>query len=246
MRRFGWITLFVLSAFALAVTMFRPQATLAEAPQPVQRTLQVSGQGSLTVKYDTAQIRVGFSAVEDNAATAYTTMSTSMDGVVAALKKAGVKEEDLQTGMFSLNEEWDYNKDGRQLRGYRVENMLTVTTRDLTKVGDLIQVAMGAGANKLNGVSFSIKDTDKLLDQALDLAVEDAKAKAERVAGKLGAKIVGVYNITVMDSGRSPVRYDSYAGVAYEAKAMAVPAAPVFGGTTDYQATVSVTFEISN
>ncbi|HWI60487.1 MAG TPA: SIMPL domain-containing protein [Symbiobacteriaceae bacterium] len=245
MRRIGWITLFVLSAFALAVTMFRPQTTLAETQQPVQRTLDVSGRGSLTVKYDTAQIRVGFSSVMESAGAAYNAMGTSMDKVVSAMKTAGIKEDDLQTGQFTMNEEWDYNQAGRQWRGYRVTNTLVITTHDLTKVADLIQQAIAAGANNLQGVSFSVKDTDKLLEQALDLAVDDAKAKAERVASKLGAKVVGVYRVTVMDGGRGPVMYDSGAGgVAYAKAEMAAPAAPVFGGTTEYTAQVSVTFEI--
>ncbi|HWI51617.1 MAG TPA: SIMPL domain-containing protein [Symbiobacteriaceae bacterium] len=246
MRRFGWITLFVLSAFALAVTMFRPVTTLAETQQPIQRTLDVTGRGTLTVKYDTAQIRVGFSSLEENVTTAYNSMGSAMEKVAGSLKSAGVKEDDLQTGMFTLNEEWDYTQNGRNFKGYRVENYLTVTTHDLTKVADLIQIAINAGANRLQGVNFSVKDTDKLVDQALDLAVTDAKAKAERVADRLGAKVVGVYRISVQDGGRGPVMYQAAdSGMAYpSAKMAAAPAAPVFGGTTEYTATVSVTFEI--
>jgi uncharacterized protein len=246
MRRFGWMTLFVLAAFAFAVTMFKPQTTLAETQEPIQRTLDVTGRGTLTIKYDTAQIRVGFSSLEAEAGKAYTAMGTSMDGVVAALKKAGIKEDDLQTGMFTMNEEYDYTQNGRQFKGYRVENHLTVTTHDLAKVGDLIQVAVGAGANRLMGVSFSVKDTDKLLEQALDLAVDDAKAKAERVAGKLGAKVAGVYRISVMDGGRSAVMYEQAMGASYDGAkmAMAAPAPQVFSGTGEYTATVSVTFEL--
>ncbi|HYF92753.1 MAG TPA: SIMPL domain-containing protein [Symbiobacteriaceae bacterium] len=245
MRRIGWIALFVLSAFALAVTMFRPETTLAETQAPIQRTLDVTGTGKLTVKYDTAQIRIGFTAIEANAATAYGNMGTSMDKVAEAFKNAGVKEDDLQTGMFTLNEEYDYTQNGRLFKGYRVTNTLTVTTHDLKKVADLIQVGVNAGANQLQGVSFSIKDTDKLVDEALDLAIADAKAKAERVADKLGVKVVGVYRINVMDGGRGPVMYDSPASISYaKAEMAASPAAPVFGGTTEYSASVSVTFEI--
>ncbi|MDF2628443.1 MAG: hypothetical protein K0R39_2274 [Symbiobacteriaceae bacterium] len=246
MRRFGWITLFVVLAFAVAVTMFRPQTTLAETKEPVQRTLDVTGRGTLTVKYDTAQIRVGFSSLEVDAAKAYSAMGSSMEGVVASLKKAGVKEDDLQTGMFTLNEEYDYSQNGRQFKGYRIENSLTVTTHDLTKVGSLIQVAVNAGANRIQGITFSVKDTDKLLEQALDLAVEDAKAKAERVAGKLGAKVAGVYRISVQDGGRSAVMYEQSMGMSGDgfAKMAAAPMAEVYSGTGEYTATVSVTFEL--
>jgi uncharacterized protein YggE len=246
MRRFGWITLFVLTAFAVAVTLFQPRATLADTQTPLQRTLDVTGRGTLTVKYDTANITLGFTELKDAATEAYSVTGTSMDKVVSALKDAGVKEDDMKTGTFTLNEEWDYTQNGRVFKGYRVNNTLIVTTHDLTKVAGLIQQAVAAGANSLQGISFSVKDTDALVDQALDLAVDDAKAKAERVAGRLGAKVVGVIRINVQDNGRGPVPYMADTAVAsgMSMKAAAAAPAPVFGGTTEYSATVSVTFEL--
>jgi len=75
--------------------------------------------------------------------------------------------------------------------------------------------------------------------------VEDAKAKAERVASKLGAKVVGVYRISINDGGRGPIMYDAGMGFAPEGKMAAAPmAVPVFSGTGEYTASVSVTFEI--
>lgn len=245
MRRYGFMALFLLAAFAVAATMFTPKATLAETPAPIQRTLDVTGTGKLTVKPDTAEITLGVSELKSAATDAYSAMSTSMDQIVATLKKSGVKEEEIKTGSFSIYAEYDWTKEGGQsLKGWRATNTLIVTTTKLDQVAALIQATVAAGSNQIQGVRFYVKNTDALLNQALDLAVEDAKAKAERVADKLGAKIVGVYRISVMDGGRGAVAYDSRMEGAYTKEMAAAPAAPVFGGTSDYTAMVSVTFEL--
>lgn len=245
MRRFGFVTLFLLAAFALAATMFQPKASLAETPQPVQRTLDVSGTGKLTVKYDTAEVTLGVSELKPAAGEAYSAMSNSMDKIVNVLKKAGIKEEDIKTGTFNLNAEYDW-KDGTQnLRGFRSTNTLIITTNKLDQVATLIQAAVEAGSNQLQGVRFYVKDTDALLNQALDLAVDDAKAKADRVAKRLGTEVVGVYRISVADGGRTPVMFErGMEGAKYMADVAGAPAAQVFSGTGEYTATVSVTFEI--
>lgn len=245
MRRYGFVALFLLAAFALAATMFQPKASLAETPQPIQRTLDVTGTGKLTVKYDTAEITLGVSELKPAAGEAYSAMSTSMDKIVAVLKKAGVKDEEIKTGTFNLNVEYDWPKEGgQQVRGYRSTNTLIITTKNLDKVAELIQACVEAGSNQLQGVRFYVKDTDALLNQALDLAVDDAKAKGERVAKRLGAKIVGVYRISVNDGGRAPVMFERAMDGAKYAMEAAAPAAQVFSGTGEYTATVSVTFEL--
>ncbi|HYG58623.1 MAG TPA: SIMPL domain-containing protein [Symbiobacteriaceae bacterium] len=242
LRRFGFIALMVVGALVMSVALFQPKSISAETPAPIQRTLDVTGQGKLTVKYDTAEITLGFSEVHETATGAYSAMGGAMDKVSNAVKAKGVKEDDIRTGALNLTQEWDWTKEGgRVLKGYRATNTIVITTQKLESAAELIQTAVESGANEIQGVRFTIKNTDALMNQALDLAVADAKAKAERVAGKLDAKIVGVYKVSVMDGGRSPIVYD--APMAMEAKAMAV-SVPVFGGTGEYSAMVSVTFEI--
>jgi uncharacterized protein YggE len=245
MRRYGYIVALLIGAFVLAATVFRPQTLLAETPTPPTKTLDVTGKGTLTVKYDTAEITLGVTELKETANAAYDAMGAAMDGVVKTMKTAGVKDDEIKTGVLSLNAEYDW-KDGTQtLRGFRATNTVTITTQRLDQVANLIQDAVNAGSNQLQGVRFKIKDTDKLLDQALDAAVDDAKSKAERVATRLGAKVGGVLRVSIQDQGGGPIMYDAYradgAGVAYAAKAAP---APVFSGTTDYTATVSVTFEL--
>ncbi|HEY3366871.1 MAG TPA: SIMPL domain-containing protein [Symbiobacteriaceae bacterium] len=243
----SWAAVLVLSVLLVGAVVFRPHASLADntasAPTPNPRTLDVTGQGKLTAKYDTAAIALGFTTQRDMPTAAYQDMSDAMNKVVVALKAMGIKDDDLKTGTFSLNAQYDWNNGSQKLVGYQSTNTLTITTQALDKVPALMEAAVSAGANQIQGVSFSIKNTDELLNQALDEAVADARAKADRVAGKLGTQVIGVLKVVVQDNGRAPIFYE---GMAADSRAMKVAAAPapVFSGSGDYSANVSVTFEL--
>ncbi len=244
MKKFALVP--VLLAALLLVTALFPSPSNAEASttgSEPSRTISVTGQGRLTVKPDTATITFGVSEVKPTPSEAYTALSASLNKIAPAIKSMGLKDEQIQTSMFNLNAEYNWTQDkGQQLVGYRSTTTLTITTQNLDQVAGLIQTAVEAGANQLNGVSFSVKDTDKLLEQALDMAVDDAKAKAERVASRLGAQVVRVMTINVMDNG-TPMYVDR---AMDEAKAMMAGAAPapVFSGESSFSASVSVVFEI--
>lgn len=221
-----------------------PNTSLAAEPEASERTLSVTGQGRLDVTPDTAVITIGVSELKSSPTEAYSALSTSINKISEGLKAEGVKEEQIQTSIFSLNAEYTWTQDkGQVFTGYRATNTLSITTQDLNRVADLIQVAVDAGANDLRGVSFSVKDSDKLLEQALDLAVDDAKAKAERVAGRMGAKVARVQSISIQDQG-----LPMYRNVKAEAGMVAMDAAaapvPVYAGTNSFTASVYVVFEL--
>lgn len=243
MRRYrNWLVGLLLGAAMLTAFMFHPRATLAETPEP--GSLDVTGHGVMKVKYDQATINLGVTQLRETPTAAFNAMSEDMNKVAAALKAMGITEDQLKTGVLSLDAQYDWvQNEGQKLRGYRATNSITVTTQDLDKVATLIQTAVSNGANQLNGLSFSVKDTDALQNQALDLAVDDAKAKADRVAKRLGAVVAGPRRVTIQDAGR-PITYapTAYAGAM---KADAALPAPVFsGGTMEYSVTVSVTFDL--
>ncbi len=225
----------------------RPETTLASDPaQEEKRTLSVTGQGTIEAAYDTAIITIGVQEMMETADGAYQAMARDMDAVVNALKRMGIEEEQLKTGVFRLDAQYDWIENrGRVLKGYMATNTLTVTTQELEQVPALVQAAVEAGATNIQGIRFTVKDREALLNQALDAAVDDAKAKAERVAERLGAEVVGVYQVSVNDGGRGPVEYRDV-GIAGDAavRDMKVAPAPIFSGSTEYRATVSVTFEL--
>jgi uncharacterized protein YggE len=223
-----------------AALLGRPGVTLASDVTAAPRTVEVTGRGTVSMKYDTALVTFGVSAVKDSPSAAYDAMSASINSVVAAVQAEGVKAEDLKTGVLSLNAEYDWvQNEGQRLRGYRATNTITATTQQLDKVARLAQVAVAGGANQLQGISFTVKDLDAVIDQATDAAVDDARARAERVAKRLGTSVQGVMRVTVGDAGgfRPPVAYPT------SDKATSAPA-PVFSGTTEMTITVNATFEL--
>jgi uncharacterized protein YggE len=224
-----------------AAVLGRPGVTLAGDVNPAPRTVEVTGRGTVSIKYDTALVTFGVSAIKDSPSAAYDAMSASINSVVAAVQAEGVKADDLKTGVLSLNAEYDWvQNEGQRLRGYRATNTITLTTQQLDKVAKLAQVVVAGGANQLQGISFTVKNLDAVIDQATDAAVDDAKARADRVAKRLGTSVQGVMRVTVGDAG-GPPRPPIYA--AADAKATAAPA-PIFSGTSEMTITVNATFEL--
>lgn len=227
----------------LGAALFPATTTYAETDSTPTRTLSVTGQGRIELKPDTATISLGISQLKESPAEAYAAMSADLTKIAGAVTAMGVKEDQIQTGVFNLNAEYNWTQDkGQVLMGYRATTTLNISTRELDKVASLVQTAVEAGANQLNGINFHVKDTEKLVEQALDMAVDDARAKADQVAGRLDAKVVRVLNVSIQDNGMPIYRAmtDSVSGMAAE-KAVA---APVYGGTTTFSTSVHVTFEI--
>lgn len=237
----------------LGFAALRPAAAAAVIDQPVpirapieprvtsDRTLKVTGQGMVQVNYDTATITVGISALAKDPKGAYEAMSANINRVADQMKAAGIKEADLQTGTLSLYEEYNYTEKGRESVGYRANTTLAITTKDLNQVADLVQLAVASGANQLQGVRFSLDDQGEAVATALDVAVDDARQKAERLAQRLGTKIVGVASVEVMQS--APIVPYPMPEMA-RAGSVAMDAAQIYAGTETITATVSITFEL--
>lgn len=243
MRR--WIV--ILSVLVLALAAVGAGVGLAEDPAAkpqTQRTLDVSGRGTIKATPDTAIITVGVSSLADTATEAYRQTAKAANELAATLKQFGVKAEEIRTTELSLYPEYNWTQEkGQVLRGYRSATSLSVTTQDLEGVGLLVETMVGKGANSLQSIRFTVKDPEKLIEQATDLAVDNAMGKASRVANRMGTQVIGVLRVSVMDTGGSMERPMP---AAYETKsAMGADAAmPVFGGTSEYTVTISATFEI--
>ncbi len=236
-----WIAAIGLLVLALAA-WGRSQVTHAETPVAPQRTIDVVGKGTIEAKPDTAIITLGVTALADTPSAAFKEASKIMNQIADALTSQGVKEDDLKTSELNLGAEYNWTQEkGQVLKGYRATSNVTVTTQNLDQVPAYIEAAVAAGANQMSSLSFTVKDPEALMDQAMDLAADDAKAKAERVAKRMGSGISQVLRISVMDNSGS-VR----GPMAYEAKGMADGAAPmpVFGGTSQFTVTISATFEL--
>jgi uncharacterized protein len=213
---------------------------LAAAPvvsHAADRLVTVTGEASISVKPDTAIIRIGVTSQGKTAKEASEANAKEMTSVLAAIKANGIADRDIQTSRLSLQPQYDPNKGGTaRLLGFRVTNQLTVKIREIDKLPDFLDRTVAAGANEMSGIEFIVSEQSKLLDQASAEAIADARRKAELYAQAAGAKVGHVVAIT--DEGAnpppSPVKAFRAGG--------AVPVAP---GEQMLRAAVTVSYELT-
>ena len=160
------------------------------------RTIAVAGLGRASAKPNQAELRLGAVTEATTATEALAKNAEFMNKVIGALKAMGIPEEDIETSRFGLYPK--YSSYGRTIIGFEVTHMLRVTTTSLDKVGQIIDGAVGAGANRVEGVYFTFtkEKIEELKTLARQGAVEDARAKAETIAESLGVTIIGVASAT--------------------------------------------------
>ncbi len=225
----------VLAALAVAaVAAFagvgRPEAARGDTGATPD-TVTTVGHGAVTVVPDQASISAGVHTQATSAADALSQNAKSMNAVVAALKQAGGK--DLQTQQVSLYPQSD---EGGNVTGYTADNSVSAST-GVADAGSLVDAAVAAGANTVNGPTRSVSDQDARYRDALKQAVEDARAKAQALADAGGFGVGPVSVVTEQSSAPQPV-------FERAAAAKAADSTPIEPGTQDVTADVTVTFRI--
>ena len=158
--------------------------------------ITVNGTGETQVSADTAVISLGVSARDKDVLKAQQKVNEAIAAIRKALTEQGVKEECINTDYMNIYAIYDYEGDQEQVKAYSANSTLAVKVTDMESVGALIDEAFGAGANTLNGITFSASDTEAAKAESLKAAVAEAKAKAEVLAEAAGLKITGMEIIT--------------------------------------------------
>ncbi len=209
--------------------------------QPPEHTISVSGSGKVVVVPDMATVDLGVVIERPNAKAARQAAAQAMTKVVAAIKALGIDDKDIKTVDVSLNPVYDYpNSSAPKIRGYQLNNTVTVTVRDLDKLSDVLDDGVTAGATSVNGISFDVADRVAAEAKAREAAVADAKAKADALASGLGVRIEGVASVS--ESSSTPIWYERSNGAGAMSEDTA--STPVMAGTSDVTISVQVTFLI--
>ena len=214
----------------------------------------VSGQGTISVEPDLAMLDLGVETTAPTVSEANLQASTAMDAVLAALKARGVKDEDIQTSYFNIRPRYDYieeEKDGIRsnrevLVGYRVRNSATVKVRDLDAVGEIIDEVVTAGGDnvRISDIRFTLEDPTPKMAELREMAVNDAKAKAEHLA-ELSDVSVGRLIYISEGAAATSVRGFADRGYGIEFAAMAAAPAPsISGGEVTLSLSVQAGFAI--
>ncbi len=166
----------------------------------------------MRVSADTAVISLGVNARDRDVLKAQQQVNASIAAIRQALLDFGVKEENINTEFINIYAVYDYRDGSEQLTAYHAGTTLSIRTGDMESAGVLIDLCFAAGANTLNGITFSASDTKEAKNEALKKAVADAKGKAEILAGAAGLAVTGIEAINEEGS----VSYANSVGNAYE------------------------------
>lgn len=187
-------------------------SALADAPRqesPLQRFIVVTGYGTASGSPDIAFVNVGVESLAPDIAAALDENNRKMEAIMAVLAENGVAPEDVRTDYFNIYQDPGYpmpfdsaSSDPNQPQPtYRVNNSVTVTVRDVSTVGNLLSAVISAGANMINGVTFSISDRAALESDARVDALTDARDRAQQLADQLGVQLGDVLELTETSAG---------------------------------------------
>ena len=187
---------------------------------------------------DLAAVDAGVASDAKTAREASEANNAAMGKVLAALKAASIDDKDIQTSRLSLQPQYAPNRAGpSSVVGYRASNRVTVRIRDVDKVAGVIDTLVGAGANDIGNISFEVSQASKLLDDAREKAVADARRKAEIYAKAAGVTLGAPLSISEEGAPQPVFR-------AKMAAPMAAAPTPIAQGEETLSVSVSVTWAI--
>lgn len=232
---------FILSLHLGVSKAFAADSSVISVDPP--KSISVTGNGEVTVTPDIVYLYLGVLTEKSTTIEAQNSNTTAINNVIAAIKKEGLKDEDIKTNDYSIYPKYDYDKNTETsiLVGYRVSYTLKVTVKDISNAGKIIDNAVAAGANISNSISFGISDYEKYYNQALLNALSNAQSKAQTISGFLSIKLSAPLKVIENSSGLyedSPItlngKFDSNSSTAYTS---------IQAGTYKVKANVSLVYQ---
>lgn len=214
--------------------------TAPASPEAV-RSMSVNGIGRVTIVPDIATINIGVRTEAEVVNEALEGNTAQANAISQVLQEMGIEEKDIQTSNFNIypSERYDPMTGEVQGRYFVVENTVNVTVRDLSSLGEVLNATVEAGANSIYGISFDVEDRSAAIAEAREMAIQDAKAKAEAIAESADVQLGEIININVYE-GSMPITYFDSKGGAY-----AEAAVPIAAGTLTITMEASLTYAIN-
>jgi len=194
------IRMMALVSALMAATALAAPVMAQSAPAPhvmqAQPSISLSADGEVKVAPDMATITFGVVTEAPTAAEAMAQNAARMTQVIAALRRAGISERDIQTSGLNLSAQYDYvQNEPPRLRGYQASNRVTVVINDVNAVGTTADAVVAAGVNQIDGITFGLKNPKAAEDQARRAAVAALQSKASLYADALGVRLGGIRSL---------------------------------------------------
>lgn len=216
---------------------FTKQQSLPDVKKnPCDYRMSVNGKGRITAVPDMASVILGVVTEGSELKTIQQENAARMSQIIAALKRMGISEKDIQTNSYFINMIYDYIDNRQVFKGYRVTNSVKVNIRDIQKTGEIVDAAVSNGANLVENIEFALSDPSSYYRKALSMAVKDAAENA-KVIGKTLGVISDETPVSVTEETNSyiPTAVKSSAAV-YDA------ATPIKPGLIDIAANIKAVF----
>lgn len=241
------LTLLVLVVFSLGM-MFQPHPaglaqtaqTIPQTPVDQPRTVSVTGTGEVSIVPDVAILVLGVQTDAEEASSALSQNNDATQAVLDQLTASGIAKDDIQTQAINLTPRYDQstNVNGTgEVIGYTAQNTLEIRVHELEMTGDILDMAVQAGANLIQSIRFEVSDPTQAVAQAREAAMKDVRDKATQLATLAGAQLGPV--LTIQELGSTPVQRD-------QVETLAAAPVPIAAGTQSIQIQVSVTWAIQS
>lgn len=230
-----------LAAGALALLAACGDETTIVGGGADQAGISVSGRGDVRGEPDTGYFTVGVETTRETVAEAREEAAHIANRIIESLRRNGVASDDVRTTSFAIYPQYDYRSgDQPRIIGYTVTNMVEVKVRDLDAFGTLIDDAVEAGGDdvRVQGIRFDLEDREALIRQARELAMHDARTKAEQLATLGGVRLGAPLSIAEQTTASPPPFFGER--VADDA------GTPIEPGLTSIVVTVSVRYGIDD
>lgn len=204
--------------------------------QDTMRGVVVTGTAEVKTQPDVAYVTFGVTTEAADAATAARSNAQTTQAVIDAITRFGITRANIETVQYSVNPIQDYRQTPPTTVGYRVSNQVRVKVNDLTRIGALIDTAISAGANDVQGVLFTVENDQAVRREAIVQAIRDAQAKARTIADTLGIRLG---QVTYVSELAAPIPRPFQLGVA-----RADVETPIIPGQVDVSASVTLAYSI--
>jgi uncharacterized protein YggE len=198
----------IIWGICLLLTVLTVSPVAASTPANAN-SITVTGHAETAVSPDIAYISTGIVTVGQDIESARLENNRTMSRIIEALVQQNIPREQIKTTSFAIQPTYNYNapQPEREITGYRVENIISLSVTDLDRIGYIIDAAAKAGANHFGNIRFGVKDEASLQGQLLQQAVSDGQSKARIIATALGSSLG--QPLTVTETGRfTPVLYE--------------------------------------
>jgi len=228
---------------ATSILLLFTEVSFAHEPQEFQDHIRVTGTGEINQVPDQAKLKISISAQESSLSKAKEIADQRYSQVIKKIRSLGIEEKNIRATQIIAQPQYQWQNNKQVYKGEKVSRSLQVTVNNLEKVSELMQAIIEGGASSIDGITTGFKNPKAIEQEALKMAAEDAKTKADFLAKNLGRKLGKAYMISEQNIS-IPFHQESIRVTNSNSLATRESTPPELFGTKSVKASISVHFSL--